>query len=416
MFRLSINHPTKQLSAKSRHIVCIKIPSFPVAIERIQNKALRDRPIVVAQSDSARSRCLALSDEANRMGIRIGNTVGEARKKCRDLIVREPNLDLYRRAQEAIGRIAAEFSPLVEPSRSGRYYLDITGSERLFGAPRDVAEVVRQRITDRLTLPADAGLAGNKLVSRIASFDATQSDLIEVSHGTEKVYLSPHRVEVLPAVIKETKTKLFDLNIRVVEQVNKLSNDLLLAAVGPTAFLISRQSLGIDPSPVTPPGQAPHIILTQELSEDSNDRLVVELALHNLALDGILRLSNSGSDATELSLSLTYSDQKRDGRLLTLPPHSRSGEKLLNTIIDNFCKLQLRRVRIRRVELDFRKLVPHIEQGDLWSWQDHHSSERKSLSILQPKPELPSTRMPSLLNAMNLIRTRFGSSAIAWGT
>lgn len=386
----------------------------------MQNKSLRGRPIAVAQTDSTRSRCLALSDEARRMGVRIGNTVGEARKKCRDLIVREPNTNLYRRASEAIGKIVAEFSPLVEPARSGRHYLDLTGSERLFGSARDVADVIRKRITDRLTLPADAGLAANKLVSRVASFDAAKSDLIEVPHGSERSYLSPHQVEILPAVANDTRIKLFDLNIRLVEQVNMLTNELLFAAVGPTAFLVSRQSLGIDPSPVTPPGRDPHIILAQELSEDSNNREVVEHAIHNLALEGILRLCNSGFDATEVTLNLTYSDQKREGKSLVLAPRNRYGEQLLAVIVDLFTKIQIRRVRFRRIELDFRKLILHVEQGDLWSRSNTlfpNNLERSNINKISSRQviSIGSGHAPSLLNAMNLIRTRFGSSAIAWG-
>jgi len=355
------------------------------------------------------------------MGVRIGNTIGEARKKCRDLIVKEPDIDLYRRATEAIGKIAGEFSPLVEPARSGRHYLDLTGTSRLLGPPRDVAETIKKRINESLTLPADAGLATNKLVSRVASFDASQRDLIEVPVGTEKSYLSPHQVVVLPAVIKETRSRLLDLNIRVVEQVNKLTSDLLLAAVGPTAFLVSRQSFGIDPSPVTPPGIVPRVILTQELPEDSNNRDVIELAIHNLALDGILRLSNSGFDAIGLMLTVTYADQKRDGRSIALPAQSRYGEKLLIATIDLFRKIETRRVRIRRVEVDYHNLKPHCEQADLWSLPDSTTNAGKAGQLTQGQfasegQPTPTSRTPSLLGAMNLIRTRFGSSSIVWGT
>lgn len=395
---------------KTRQIVCLSIPAFPVAIERVREKALRGRPVAVAQTDSARSRCLSISEEARRMGVRVGLTVGEARKRCRDLVVRETDVDLYRRAQEAIGKVVAEFSPLVEPGRSGRHFLDLTGSERLFGSTRSIAETIRKRIINNLTIPADAGIAANKLVSRVASFDALKSDLIEVPCGTEQTYLAPHQVEVLPSVIKDTRTRLFDLNIRVVDQVHRLSNDLLLAAVGPPAFLLARQSQGIDPSPVTPPGQAPHIVLAQELPEDSNNRDTIELVIHNLTLDGILRLANSGWDAGELIMTLTYSDQKSMVKSISLAGN-RSIDSLFSASVGLYDGAPFRRVRIRRVELDFLKLVPHVDQGDLF--KDNNSPIEKKENT--PGRQGKSNRVESLIGAMNLIRSRFGSSAIAWG-
>ena len=152
-----------------REIIYLTIPGFPVAVERVVHPELRGRPVVVAPLGASRSIVTALSSEAWNAGIRKGMVLAKAMRYCRDAIVLPPNEPLYARASRAIFRVLENFSPVLEPSGHGHAYLDITGTDRLFGPPRDTAWKAQKEIRQQLHLGSSLGIASNKMVSRIAS-------------------------------------------------------------------------------------------------------------------------------------------------------------------------------------------------------------------------------------------------------
>src|SRR5499426_2062609 len=102
-----------------RSILHLDIPAFPVAVERVVAPRLRERPVVVAPSSSTRAPILVSSLEARQAGVFRGMPLARAVRICRDLIVLPPNEPLYRRASEAILKLLAAYSPLLEPAGGG---------------------------------------------------------------------------------------------------------------------------------------------------------------------------------------------------------------------------------------------------------------------------------------------------------
>ena len=152
-----------------REIIYLTVTAFPVAVERVIHPELRGRPVVVAPLGSARSIVTALSSEAWNAGIRKGMALAKAMRYCRSTIVLPPNEPLYLRASRAIFKVLENFSPVLEPSGHGHAYMDITGTGRLFGPPRDTAWKAQKEIRRQLRLDASLGVASNKMVSKIAS-------------------------------------------------------------------------------------------------------------------------------------------------------------------------------------------------------------------------------------------------------
>jgi DNA polymerase-4 len=138
----------------NREIIYIDIAAFAVAVERVVHPELRGRPVVVSPVGPSRSLVTALSPEAWQAGIRKGMVLARAVKYCRDVIVLPPNEPLYVRASRAIFRILQGLSPVLEPSGYGHAYVDVTGTERLLGPPRDTAWRAQKEIRRQLHLDA----------------------------------------------------------------------------------------------------------------------------------------------------------------------------------------------------------------------------------------------------------------------
>src|SRR5262245_60566103 len=152
-----------------RRILHFRAISFAVAVARVRDRSLEGKPIVVAAGSGPRAVVLAASDEARGEGIRRGLALPEALKRCRSAVVLPPDPDLYARATAAVVSVLDRFAPAVEPLPGGCFFADVSGTQRLFGSAVDVAARIQKEIRERLRLPANAGVAANKLVSGVAA-------------------------------------------------------------------------------------------------------------------------------------------------------------------------------------------------------------------------------------------------------
>src|SRR5512140_3430979 len=181
-----------------RQIIHVDIASFAIAVERVVHPELRSRPVAVASLGTPRAVVTVVSPEAWRAGIRSGMVVARALRCCRDLKILPPDEPLYGRANRAVWGILRDYTPVLEPAGPGHTYLDLTGTTRLFGAARDTAWRVQREIRQRLRLDSAVGLAGNRLVSRIASIVRRPTGLEDVRHGDEPGFLAPLPARILP--------------------------------------------------------------------------------------------------------------------------------------------------------------------------------------------------------------------------
>src|SRR3989442_12439933 len=117
-----------------RSVLNVDIAAFPIAVERVIDRGLRGRPVVVAPPRSARAPVLAVSQEAAREGGRAGMPLPVALRRCPGAMVLHPAEALYRRATGAVLSLLGGYSPLVEPAAPGPTFLDPTGTSGLFAA------------------------------------------------------------------------------------------------------------------------------------------------------------------------------------------------------------------------------------------------------------------------------------------
>ncbi len=148
-----------------RHIIHVHIPAFPIAVARVVRPELRDRPVAVAPPHSERALILSVSAEARQHGIFKGMPLGKAMKFYPDLTVLPPDHDLTAKACRSLAGVVARYTPLWEPSQPGHIYLDVTGTDRLWGKAKDAANRLRREIKEQVRLSGTVGVASNKMVS-----------------------------------------------------------------------------------------------------------------------------------------------------------------------------------------------------------------------------------------------------------
>ena len=366
-----------------RNIVHIKVNSFAVSVEQIKNSQLQGRPLIVAFPAMERSLVYATSPEARQAGIHRGIPLELARKLCRDVIVVPPDHALYSRAMQAILKILAQFTPIIEPVGYGHAYLDMTGTTRLFGATVDAAAKIQREIQTRIRLESTLGVASNKLVSKIASAVIKPIGLQDVAHGMEENFIAPLTVHYLPNINQKIKQQLQDFNIQIIRQIAEISLSHLTVAFGRMGLRLHQASHGIDKTPVRAPQHSPNIFEQQTLAEDSNDFQYLRGVLYSLIEKAARRLRLAQRTTKKLSLEIYYADQKQAFGQKKLPLLSNLEKELFVPAELLLKKILARRTRVRKLAVRFFQLVPASKQMSLFSSVTDSKNYRLSQAVDQ---------------------------------
>jgi DNA polymerase-4 len=376
-----------------REIIYLNVTAFPVAVERVVHPELRGRPVVVSPLGATRSIVTSLSSEAWDSGIRKGMPLSKAMRCCRNAVVLPPNESLYLRASRAIFRVLESFSPILEPSGHGHVYLDITGTGRLLGPPRDTAWRAQKEIRRQLRLETSLGVSSNKMVSKIASEVTRPTGLQDVPHGNEPSFLSPLPVRLLPGIGPQTEGQLEDLNIHIIHDIAAMNLEHLALAFGRLGFVLHQRARGIDSTPVVPLRAVPALDLEKVLPEDTNDYELLKRVLSDLCEHAGQQLRERKQRAGRVELRIRYADYQEDGHTLKMNPPLQLSAALYMLAQSVLNRILQRRTRVRRMHLRLTDLSFGLVQLNLFA---------------DPKPD----RRAKLEQALDNLRHRYGATVI----
>ena len=381
-----------------RDILHLAVPAFAISLARVIDASLRERPVAIAAAHSGRALLQCVSREAAAEGLREGMPVHHARRLCPALSLLSPDPQLLARGSRALHRLVCDYTPLVEPNAGGRLFLDLTGCRRLLGPGRDVAARLEKDLERRLRLTGTVGVAGNKLVARIAAGCLERPGVCDVLRGAERSFIGPLPVAVLPGIGPARQAALLqDLNLRVVQELAALSLAQLRLAVGPFAPLLHQRANGIDPSPVCLPQKAPEVIEESFLDQEDNDDAVLLAELCRLVEACGQRLRRMGQAAGQLTLYLSYADGVNSKRSVVLPAPRDHDLELYAAAEPLFVAACERRVRVKGLRLECARLGAAAAQLDLFA------------------PAGLAPRHISLQQAIDQVRDKYGMAAVRRG-
>lgn len=189
---------------------------------------------------------LAKSISAKKFGVRTGESILEARKKCPHLLLVPANYPLYREYSQAFQKILREYTPDVEPFSIDEAFMDMTGTQLLFGEPLQAAETIRRRMKKELGFTVNIGISSNKLLAKMAS-DFEKPDKIHTlfpEEIQEKMWHLP--VEQLFFVGRATAGKLHQMGIETIGDLAKTEKSLLKKLLKKQGETIWNFANGID--------------------------------------------------------------------------------------------------------------------------------------------------------------------------
>ena len=237
----------------NRCILHCDMNNFYASVECMMNPSLRGRPVAVCgETENRHGIVLAKNYEAKAYGIITGEPVVKARQKCPSLAIVPPHSEIYLEFSRRAKAIYDTFTDLVEPFGLDECWLDVTGSQRLFGRGDEIAETIRNRIKNQMGVTVSIGVSFNKVFAKLGS-DIKKPDAVTVipAESFREVIWQLPAADLL-GVGRATAQRLAPLGIHTIGDLACYPCDCLRSKLGKCGEDLWRFANGLDTSRVVP--------------------------------------------------------------------------------------------------------------------------------------------------------------------
>ncbi len=361
---------------------------------------LRSIPAAIGgDGDKRTGIILAKSIPAKAMGVKTGEPVSMAKRKCPDLVLLPPDFHLYQRNSAAFMEICRSFAPVVEQFSIDECFLDMTGTSLLYPDPVAIAHTIKDKIFAALGFTVNIGIGDNKLLAKMASDFEKPNKVHTLFRREIPEKLWPLPVSELFMLGKSTAARLAPYSIRTIGDLAGQELSFLQALLGEKhGALLYARARGEDDSPVLATPEAPKgYSISTTVEEDVTDRKEAARILLALADSVSARMRADKAKCACISVTIRANDFRDHSHqeTLSVPTDGTMSIyayacKLFDALWDGHTPLRLLGVSLSRLSTE--------EGGQISFFQD-------------PKE----TKETEIDRAVDTIRSRFGSDAVMRG-
>jgi len=304
----------------TRVITHVDMDAFYAAIEQRDRPELRGLPVIVGASPTGRGVVSTASYEARRFGVRSAMPIGRAARLCPHAAFLPVDMRKYQRVSVQVMGILVDFSPLVEPVSVDEAFVDLSGTESLFGSPLDAVRRIKARILAETGLTASAGLAANKFVAKVASELEKPDGLVVVAAGDEARFLGALPIERLWGVGRVMAKALGELGFTTIGQLQRAPRTVLAHRFGRHGEILHDLAFGRDDRSVEPYGVPKSIGAEETFGVDCTNPEQLKTTLRSHAERVAAELREGGFSAGRVTLKLRLAPFETHTRSVTEEP------------------------------------------------------------------------------------------------
>jgi DNA polymerase-4 len=224
----------------------VDMDAFFVSVEELFDPSLKGKAVVVGGQRDERGVVSAASYEARKFGVHSAMPLRTAAKICPHAIFVDGHPDRYRECSEKVHKVLTTFSPLVEMASIDEAYLDMTGTQRLHGAPLRAAHSLHAKMKAETQLNCSIGIGSSRLIAKVGSAKAKPNGVLWVVPGQEAKFLAPLDVRDIPGVGKVMEQNLHAIGIRQVADLAALPENDLDRRFGKWGLALAGKARGED--------------------------------------------------------------------------------------------------------------------------------------------------------------------------
>jgi DNA polymerase-4 len=298
----------------------LDLDAFFAAVEELEQPELRKQPLIVGGDPHGRGVVATANYEARKFGIHSAMSAAEALRRCPHAVFVRPRHRLYREYSQAVWKVVREVVPTVERTGLDEGYLDIGEVAADFVRARAVAEAVQAAVRGATSLSCSLGVAGSKVVAKVASDRRKPGGLCVVPAGRELSFLAPFDVRRLPGVGPRSEERLRRAGVDTVGALAALTDEQLKQVLpGKVGGLLRDRARGIDPRRLELTSEAVSISTEETFDRDIDDPEQLKGEVRRMAVQVAERLEKGSQTARTVTTKVRYPDFSIRSRSTTLP-------------------------------------------------------------------------------------------------
>jgi DNA polymerase IV len=370
--------------------------AFYASVEKRDNPAIRDQPVIVGGGTrGVVSTCCYI---ARIHGVRSAMPMFQALKLCPQAVVVKPRFSAYTEASRAIRAMMEHLTPAIEPLSLDEAFLDLTGTERLHGAPPAVLLArLTKRMEDELGLTGSVGLSHNKFLAKIASDLDKPRGFSVVGRTETEAFLRPKPVRIIWGVGQATQTALETAGIRTIADLLRWDRADLGARFGSMGDRLWHLARGLDTRRVNRDEKLKSISKETTFGEDTSDPDLLDGHIWRLSEQVADRAKARGLAGRTVTLKLKRGDFQLVTRRHSLIDPTQLTDRIYRAARELFDHAGAKGP-FRLIGVGISDLAPEA-QADL------------AQDLLDPE----ASRRAAAERATDAIRARFGAEAIIKG-
>jgi len=356
----------------TRKILHLDLDAFFCSVEELSSPGLRGKPFAVAGRPDQRGVVASCSYAARQLGIHSAMPTSRAIRLCPELVVISGHHRSYGEASKQVMERLHGVSGLVEVISIDEAFLDVSD---LPDPGEIIARRLQIRIMNELKLPCSLGVAGNKLMAKIANDvgkKANKSSLPPcaitiVPPGQEAAFLAPLPTEMLWGVGPKTAARLAELGIHTVGELAHCPETDLVRRFGEHGTELSRHAHGLDDRPVSSEhDEAKSVSQETTFARDVGDDLVLEKKIRELSAQVGRRLRKSSLAGTTVKIKLRWPDFTSLTRQVRMDNPTDSDGEIARTALSLLAKARSPGKAVRLIGVGVSGLGEPFRQLPLW--------------------------------------------------
>ena len=351
--------------------------AFFASVEQHDNPEYKGKPLIVGGVEGHRGVVSACSYEARKFGVHSAMPASTARKLCPDGIFVPVRMNRYKEVSDHIMEIFSRFAPEVIQNSIDEAFLDLPGTEKLMGPPKDVASNIKACVKEETGLTVSIGIGENRYLAKLASDYRKPDGMYQVEKGKEIEFIDSIPLKKLWGIGKSSWTHLEKAGITTAAQIRNLSDNMLEGMFGKgAAEFLKAIAYGKDPGICSEEPKSRSVSNETTFDQDVGDYAVLKDTLLWLSHQILFRLLKKGWSSKTLALKLRLDNFSTSTIQMTQENTFTSAEEVFQTSLQLLQKKWDRHHNVRLIGLGFQNV--DISGGTQPSlFEDIHEKQNK---------------------------------------
>lgn len=393
-------------------ILHIDMDAFYASVEERDQPELKGKPLVVGGTPQGRGVVAAANYAAREFGVRSAMPTSRALRLCPNLIVLRPRGSIYSQVSGQIKGIFKRYTPIIEPLSLDEAFLDVEGSEKLYGSAEVIGQRIKAEIRDELQLVASVGVAPNKFLAKLASDHEKPDGFTVIQTDGVQTFLDPLPVGRIWGVGKVAQRRLTNHGIHSVRDLRQTSLEFLQQEFGSIGNRLWQLSHGRDERRVITDSEAKSISHERTFGIDITQIDTLESVALSLTEGVCFRLRDAEQKARTVNLKVRFHDFSTVTRSKTLESYSDGTLEIWNTLKG------LIRDLLRRRSFSVRLIgvgVSNFETSSLSETSVQVQSDLFSDAVVKTVSPETDRKQDQLDQLSDKIRRKYGKNTIKRG-